>query len=205
MVDKYAEHPDQIDLSPYVYVADNPIDKTDPDGNCPDPPCNVSAQIQLAPVIAEGAEALVVAGATALGMYGLHAILSNPGNGIGRPVMQRDAIAPTPPIVQSSKSTNHLKPDASAGGDHSTFKIDKNGKITGTATYEKNPKNPSGFQEKKRVDVTGGDHGGVPTPHVHEDGKVRPAGPDDLPRQTPPPPPPPAPKPQTPPNTPTSN
>lgn len=41
VVDAYAEHPDQINLSPYAYVANNPIDKTDPDGNCPGPPCNI--------------------------------------------------------------------------------------------------------------------------------------------------------------------
>jgi hypothetical protein len=39
VIDAYAEHPDQINLSPYVYVGDNPIDRTDPDGNCP--PCTV--------------------------------------------------------------------------------------------------------------------------------------------------------------------
>jgi len=39
VVDTYAEHPDQVDLSPYVYVADNPINTEDPDGNCP--PCDV--------------------------------------------------------------------------------------------------------------------------------------------------------------------
>lgn len=38
-MDAKAEHPDQINLSPYNYVANNPINKTDPDGNCP--PCKV--------------------------------------------------------------------------------------------------------------------------------------------------------------------
>jgi RHS repeat-associated protein len=37
VIDAYAEHPDQIDLSPYVYVGDRPINTEDPDGNCP--PC----------------------------------------------------------------------------------------------------------------------------------------------------------------------
>ena len=45
MVDAYAEHPDQIGLSPYVYVADNPVDKTDPDGNCP--PCDVPSEEEV--------------------------------------------------------------------------------------------------------------------------------------------------------------
>lgn len=39
VVDAYAEHPDQIDLSPYAYVGNNPITRDDPDGNCP--PCDV--------------------------------------------------------------------------------------------------------------------------------------------------------------------
>jgi len=41
VVDAYAEHPDQIDLSPYAYVGNNPITRIDPDGNCP--PCDVPA------------------------------------------------------------------------------------------------------------------------------------------------------------------
>lgn len=53
---------------------------------------------------------------------------------------------------------------------------------------EPNAKNPSGFQETKRVDVTSKSHTNpdgkvVPTPHVKEPGTpgVRPANPDELP------------------------
>ncbi len=35
VVDKKAEDPTQISLSPYAYVGNNPVNKTDPDGNCP--------------------------------------------------------------------------------------------------------------------------------------------------------------------------
>jgi hypothetical protein len=35
-VDKKAEDETQIDLSPYAYVANDPINKDDPDGNCPE-------------------------------------------------------------------------------------------------------------------------------------------------------------------------
>jgi len=56
----------------------------------------------------------------------------------------------------------------------------KDGKITNTATYTANPQNPNGFQEIKRVDRVGASHNGIPTPHVHENGKVRPAKDGDL-------------------------
>ena len=58
--------------------------------------------------------------------------------------------------------------------------IFQDGKITNTATYIVNPQNPSGFQEVKRVDRFGASHNGIPTPHVHENGKVRPAKKEDL-------------------------
>jgi len=34
-VDKLAEHPNQINKSPYAYAWNNPAKLTDPDGNCP--------------------------------------------------------------------------------------------------------------------------------------------------------------------------
>jgi len=82
------------------------------------------------------------------------------------------------------QSVNKLKPSSEATGDHSSFKVGQDGKITNTATYKQNPKNPSGFDEVKRVDVKGKAHDGVNTPHVHEPKKpVRPAKPEELPRQ----------------------
>ncbi len=86
----------------------------------------------------------------------------------------------------TGRGSNHLKPDPKALGDHSRFRTDsKTGKTTNTATYKENPKNPSGFQETKRVDITGNQHGGVPTPHVKEPGTktVRPARKDEIPNQ----------------------
>lgn len=81
---------------------------------------------------------------------------------------------------KTGRGKNRLQPNPEASGDHSTFKTDIDGKITNTATYKMNPQNPSGFQEVKRVDRVGAPHNGVPTPHVHENGKVRPANKDDL-------------------------
>jgi RHS repeat-associated protein len=97
-------------------------------------------------------------------------------------------------IEKTGRGSNHLQPDQTAKGyDHSTFRTDpKTGKITTTATYQPNPKNPkTGFDETKRVDVTGKPHihsvtkEPIPTPHVIEPKQKnpRPARPDELPRQ----------------------
>ena len=83
-------------------------------------------------------------------------------------------------LKNGGRGKNHLGPNKDAVGDHSSFRRDKNGKITNTVTYKKNPQNPNGFQEEKRVDRVGASHGGVPTPHVHEHGKVRPAREDEI-------------------------
>ncbi|MBX7126478.1 MAG: hypothetical protein K1X47_12360, partial [Cyclobacteriaceae bacterium] len=74
------------------------------------------------------------------------------------------------------RGKNNRKPDSDATGDH-TVSNDR-----GSTTYQKNEKNPSGFQEVKRVDTKGKADNGVPTPHVHENGKVRPARPDEIPK-----------------------
>lgn len=88
----------------------------------------------------------------------------------------------------SGRAKNKLEPDPRAEAPHSTRKVDENGKTTNYATYEVNPQNPSGFQETKRVDITGRAHRNpdgtiVPTPHVKEAGMkgVRPARQDELP------------------------
>ncbi|MBS1744987.1 MAG: hypothetical protein JST21_02330, partial [Bacteroidetes bacterium] len=75
------------------------------------------------------------------------------------------------------RGKNNRTPDPEATGDH-TVSNDK-----GSTTYKKNDKNPTGFQEEKRVDTKGKAHNDVPTPHVHEPGKkVRPANPDEVPK-----------------------
>ncbi|HEX2921873.1 MAG TPA: DUF6443 domain-containing protein [Bacteroidales bacterium] len=89
----------------------------------------------------------------------------------------------------SGRSKNKLEPSKEATGDHSSFKTDENGNITNTATYKSNPQNPTGFDEVKRVDVKGKAHydkstgNKVETPHVHENGSVRPANEDELPKR----------------------
>jgi hypothetical protein len=91
--------------------------------------------------------------------------------------------------ARSGRNTNKLRPDSNAEGAHSAFKRGEDGNISNTATYEPNSNNPSGFQEVKRVDVTGKAHTNpdgsvVATPHVKEAGQkgVRPALPEELPR-----------------------
>ena len=94
--------------------------------------------------------------------------------------------------LNSGRGKNHLGPDNTAKGDHSTFRKDpQTGKITNTATYKQNPKNPKGFDETKRVDVTGSSHRHsktgkeISTPHVHDKGQKdpRPPKPNELPNQ----------------------
>lgn len=89
------------------------------------------------------------------------------------------------------RGANNLKSDPAAQGPHSTFKTDPQGRVTGHAEWQPNPRNPSGFDEVKRVDMMGDPHYNkvtgerVPTPHVHEmgtPGGVRPARPDEVPR-----------------------
>jgi hypothetical protein len=91
--------------------------------------------------------------------------------------------------VLENRSKNKVGPDPSASGPHSSIKRGPDGKISNYATYKPEPRNPSGHNEIKRVDVTGRPHTNpdgtsVPTPHVSEVGQpgVRPARLDELPK-----------------------
>lgn len=87
-----------------------------------------------------------------------------------------------------------LSPTPMAQGAHSTWKTDDRGRVTGHAEWRPNPRNPSGFDQAKRVDTQYANphthHNKVtreqiPTPHVHDKaapGDVRPATLDELPR-----------------------
>ena len=78
-----------------------------------------------------------------------------------------------------------LGPHPEAQGPHTTFKVDaQTGKVTGHAEWHPNPKNPTGFDQVKRVDTQYANphsHGGVPTPHTHSKGSVRPSTLEELP------------------------
>ena len=91
----------------------------------------------------------------------------------------------------TGRAINKLKPNSSATGAHSTFKVDpKTGKITNYATWKPNPKNPSGFDEVIRYDGVGDPHYNKVTqeylmPHVHDKttpGKVRAPYSDEIPK-----------------------
>ncbi|MBO9592708.1 MAG: hypothetical protein J7599_07330 [Niabella sp.] len=103
---------------------------------------------------------------------------------------RRPNIVPPPPLpvqLNAGRGKNDLEPDPEAEGAHSTYKRDKNGEITNTATWTPNPLNPSGYDIKKRVDVKGRPHfdkktqRSIPTPHVQEGKNVRAATKEDLP------------------------
>jgi hypothetical protein len=136
------------------------------------------------------------------------ATVTGVGAAIGVPVMVVSAVAVTGGIANivagieglasvmsggggGGRGANSLKPDPDAEGAHSTFKTDSNQKLTNHAEWQPNSKNPSGFDEVKRVDVVGGPHRNkvtgetIPTPHTHGKdipGGVRAAIPEELPR-----------------------
>lgn len=94
-------------------------------------------------------------------------------------------------ISRAGRGKNHLQPDATAQGPHSTFRRDETGKLAHHAEWTPNPKQPhSGFDEVKRVDIVGDEHinkktlESIPTPHTHDKtapGGVRAATHDELP------------------------
>ncbi|WP_238395711.1 RHS repeat-associated core domain-containing protein [Pontibacter pudoricolor] len=96
--------------------------------------------------------------------------------------------------VNATKGKNHLEPDKSASGPHSTFKRDGDtGPVKKHAEYSPNTKNPTGFDEVQRTDLNlkGAPHTNkktgtsVPTPHTQGKnipGGVRPATPQEMPK-----------------------
>ena len=94
--------------------------------------------------------------------------------------------------MESRRHDNHLKPDARAEGDHTTFRPGSTGGVQ-DGHYEtwkdkgdgRHPKDPHRWESVKRYDGSGNPHGGIPTPHVKE-GKsktVNPARPEEIPNK----------------------
>jgi RHS repeat-associated protein len=187
----------------YHYGLNNPYRFTDPDGRIP-----IDTVIDVGFLIYDTGRFLGAAAAAGVGAATGNEALTREGlagmRATGADLATSAVSAVTPyasapmarlgkeavgDATRTGRGANNLRPDPNAQGAHSTFKRDSSGAITNTATYEPNPRNPSGFQEVKRVDVSGKAHTNpdgtvVPAPHVKEAGKrkVRPARPDELPR-----------------------
>ena len=91
----------------------------------------------------------------------------------------------------TGRGKNHLQPDGTAEGPHTTFRRNQEGHVTNCAQWNPNPRQPvTGFDEVKRVDLTGKSHPNPATgqdvfpPHVHDKttpGGVRSARRDEIP------------------------
>lgn len=176
----------QADMNLYAYVKGDPTNLTDPDGRNPfagaaagcaatGPACPVGAGIGAAVgTVAVGAAAC---GASAACTGAIATAVDSVRDFIGG--------------ILENRGKNNTAPDDRAEGPHSVRKPPAGeGPIRGHTQYEPNPKNPSGFDEKKRTDVVGRPHvnkeTGQPVPTPHTTGKdvpggVRPATPDELP------------------------
>ncbi|MGB3452682.1 MAG: RHS repeat-associated core domain-containing protein [Moheibacter sp.] len=118
-----------------------------------------------------------------------------PSISIGKPIAIPNSIPQglNPPVLVSPPYVEARGPEKrtaapDAEGDHTVFDD------RGSTTYKENPNNPNknekgkGFETEKRVDWKGDAHKNsqnekIPTPHVHENGDVRPAIPgQDMPK-----------------------
>ena len=183
------------DLNLYTYVGNDPTDRTDPMGE--------TAAMALGALTTTGE---VDAGEEVVGGGPLDpvadaavVVTSIVGLGVAGYEFFQPAPTPAGPTVSESRGPK-TQPVAGAAGPHSVPRpAPGDGPTRGYTTYGPNPQNPTGFDDRKRTDVTGKPHTNpdgtvVPTPHVHKPGQpVRPAKPFEVPKPPPPPPPKPTP------------
>jgi len=170
----------------YVYGNNNPYKFKDPDGRFAETLWDIAS---LALSVNEFRSNPSVGNAIGVAVDAAAAIIPGIPGGVGAVRAATKAADGAADVASAGRAANKLKPVEGAQGAHSAIKTGADGKVTNTATYTPNPKNPSGFDEAKRVDVTGKAHTNsdgtkVSTPHVHEAGQkdVRPARPDELPK-----------------------
>ena len=168
----------------YNYAANNPYKYIDPDGRIFETAVDV---ISLAFSVAAYRADSSITNGLGLAYDAVATVVPGLPAGFG---MLKSAGSAGGALADTAKASSRLKPVDGAVGAHSAIKRSPDGKTTNTATYEPNAKNPTGFDELKRVDITGKAHTNtdgkkVPTPHVHEAGKknVRSAQPEELPKQ----------------------
>ena len=119
-------------------------------GRCPQRPANVAAVV-VVPAVHSKLTA------------NWNALRGNANSGFAR-------------LPGGGRGANHLRPDPSASGAHTTIRRGASGQITHYETLVPNPRNPNGFDWQIRYHGIGGTHNGVPTPHVHVRDKLYPKG-----------------------------
>ena len=123
VVDKLAEHPNQIDKSPYAYAWNNPVKLTDPDGNCP-----------MCPIIYMGLRYVVVTAlagtATYIVVNGAKQLSKNGGyyNSVQDEGFTRYQVKPQS-IVKSEDGSSPDKVKSPPNPDGSKGKPDHQGKV----------------------------------------------------------------------------
>ena len=104
--------------------------------------------------------------------------------------LRKQATRQKPGCERAGRGRNHMQPHTEAIGPHSTFRRTPEGHVSNHAQWQPSARNPSGFDEVKRVDVMGEPHKNkvsgelVASPHVHDKavpGSVRPAQADEIP------------------------
>ena len=100
--------------------------------------------------------------------------------------------APTKNLTPSWTGQGRLRPETRlAEGPHVTFKVDAKGRVAHYAEWTPNPRNPSGWDMVKKVDMRGDPHFNkiqqewIPTPHAQGrsiPGGVRPLEPWEVPK-----------------------